>query len=479
MQHQHTTPPVSPRAILLIACCLALAGGAQVSAQAPRHTAQFLGPAQIVNDMNAAGDVVGWVLAPGVQAYVAGPSTPHTILPLPPGYQSAWAQGINDVGVIVGSAATGGFPEFGQAVSWTPDGSGGYQVQLLGQLPGHTQSVAYDVNNRGDIVGSSLTPGFQGGPSVWFNAPGGLLNISLLGAPSSPKEVNDEGVVVGISGGLFDLDTLSATPLPPFTGSLSSFQGWAINAAGELAGTGFHGSQRGAERWSIASGWTTVGLLFGQSAQVQAFDINADGVTVCELPTPSAHYPGIGTFSLASLLVPAQQGGWSFFLSLGEAINDRGQIAAIGTEAATGSTGLVLLTPVGCEATPTVSLRNAGSNPTSYAAGPALLGQTWTATVDLAGTTGHDQAWLFAFDSPVTIALSGGQTLLCADLGGQGELLTGSGLGPASGPIASFGLSIPADDALCGLSLSTQALHAFGAAPFALSNAQDLLLGAP
>jgi uncharacterized membrane protein len=112
-------------------------------------------------------------------------------LPLPPGYMSGSASDINDDGVIVGSVATGGFPEFGEAARWTPNGSGGYTVDLLGALPGHTQSIATALNNPGDIVGFSITPGFSAGPSVLFNSPGGIQNLTALGLSGLPADIND------------------------------------------------------------------------------------------------------------------------------------------------------------------------------------------------------------------------------------------------------------------------------------------------
>lgn len=316
-------------------------------AQTGEFTARLLGAGTVVNDMNESGAVVGWTVAGGlVQAYVASPSG-YGLLPPPDGYASAWAQGINDAGVVVGSAAILGFPEFGQAVAWVPDGQGGYTTQFLGQLPGHTQSVAYDVNNRGDIVGWSITPGFQGGPTVWFNSPSGVLDVSALGAPSSPKQVNDQGVIVGISGGLFDLDTLQASPLPPLPASWTIFQGWAINDLGELAGTAFHGGvARSAAIWTQAGGWQSISPQFSLSAPVQAFDINDSRDCYAEVPAAAARFEGLGTTTLASLLVPAQQGGWVFFNNQGGAVNDAGQIAAIGTEVASGQSGVVLLTPL-------------------------------------------------------------------------------------------------------------------------------------
>jgi hypothetical protein len=340
------------RALALSAACASV-GAAQV----PQYSAEVTGPATLVNDINEHGEVVGWALAGGtVRAYLARPGgQPYELLPLPPGHASSWAQGVNDAGVVVGSSSKGSLPEFGQAVAWFPDGAGGYTTQFLGQLPGHTQSVAYDVNNVGQIVGTSILPGMQGGPTVWFNAPGGLLDISALGAPGSPKQVNDAGIVVGISGGLFDLGALQALPLPALPGNWSGFQGWAISDVGGLAGTAFLGGvARAPAIWTSGGGWQTIGPAFSLSSNVQAFDLNDDGVAVAEIPQPAAYFPQVGTVGLASLLIPSQQGQWSFSMNFGNAINDQGQIAAIGMHLQSGASGVVLLTPVaGCEA-PTV-----------------------------------------------------------------------------------------------------------------------------
>ena len=103
-------------------------GALGLSAQTPQYDIELLGPGHLINDMNEAGEVVGWTIVGGVQAFLVGPNHPYEVLPLPAGYSSAWAQGINDHGVVVGSAAVGGFPEFGQAVAWRPDGVGGYTI---------------------------------------------------------------------------------------------------------------------------------------------------------------------------------------------------------------------------------------------------------------------------------------------------------------------------------------------------------------
>lgn len=331
--------------LVLRSFLLALAAS-PLLAQAGSYHAELLGPGVVVNDMNLHGQAVGWTTSVGVvQALLVQPGQAPRLLTPPAGHASAWAQGINDSGVVVGSSTASGFPEFGQPAVWTPDGQGGYVAALLPLPAGFTQGVAYDVNNRGDIVGNVLFPGFQGGPTTWFNAPGGPLEIASLGAPGSPKEVNDEGVVVGINGGLFDLDTLTATPLPSFDAGMTGFQGWGLNDAGELAGTVFHGGvSRTASTWTAAAGWSHLTPAFSLSANVTAFDINNAGVTMFEGPAPQAWFPGRGVFGLASLLEPAQTGQWSFFLSFGGAVNDAGQLATTGT--GPGGTGVVLLSPV-------------------------------------------------------------------------------------------------------------------------------------
>ncbi len=118
------------------------------------------------------------------------------------------------------------------------------------------------------------------------------------------------------------------------------------------------------------------------------------------------------------------------------------------------------------------TLRNAGSNPLSLQAGVPRLGSTFVATVDLT-TTGHGLAMLRAFDGAVDLPWPGGQHILSADLYGHGMLYRSLRFGP----LATFSIAIPSDAVLCGFPLSLQAIHLGGVVPFALSNAQDLILG--
>lgn len=123
----------------------------------------------------------------------------------------------------------------------------------------------------------------------------------------------------------------------------------------------------------------------------------------------------------------------------------------------------------------TVATRPGGANPSSYVATPGVFGGVLSGACDLS-TTGHSMASFFAFESATQVTLGGGQTLLCQDLG-SGEMLTGVGLGPLAGPMATFNVPVPLDTSLCGTTLYSQAVHIGGVVPFALSNAQDIQLG--
>ncbi len=108
-----------------------------------------------------------------------------------------------------------------------------------------------------------------------------------------------------------------------------------------------------------------------------------------------------------------------------------------------------------------------GVNVDSYRAGPAVLGEVFTGTVNLA-TTGHPMAVLSCFESAAEIVLPGGQVLLGQD---RCQRMT------SSGPLATFQFAIPNIPSLCGRVFVTQAAHVGGSLPVVLSNAQDVVLG--
>lgn len=116
-----------------------------------------------------------------------------------------------------------------------------------------------------------------------------------------------------------------------------------------------------------------------------------------------------------------------------------------------------------------VTLRNAGSNPASYTCTPTVIGSPWQASVDLS-TTGHSHAQVLGSTTPTTSTLPAGQVLLITDA-------SVFELPLRPGPTASWTVPVPSGCALAGLEVSTQAAHLFGLAPYALSNARDLVVG--
>jgi probable HAF family extracellular repeat protein len=123
----------------------------------------------------------GWVWQDGV----------FTMLPLPDGATDSFAWDINDRGDIVGVAVG----ESTHAVLW-PAGGG---VIDLGALPGHSGSWAQGIDNRGQVVGWSAGPDGFYRPFLW--RAGTMIDLDILpghtqGAASA---ISDAGVVVGES----------------------------------------------------------------------------------------------------------------------------------------------------------------------------------------------------------------------------------------------------------------------------------------
>ncbi len=121
----------------------------------------------------------------------------------------------------------------------------------------------------------------------------------------------------------------------------------------------------------------------------------------------------------------------------------------------------------------TVTNRNSGINPQSYAATPMVIGENFTATINTA-TTGHNTASLFGTIGSTQVTIFNGYDLLADLLTAPGNLLP---LPSAAGPIAQISFTVPLDFALCGATLYTQAAHLGGAPGFALTNAQDCVVG--
>ncbi len=93
---------------------------------------------------------------------------------------------INNEGVVVGTSAPPG-NTVNQPFLWTKKRG----ILHLALLPGDVVGAGLDINNRGEVVGASITPGglASGTPSavVWQRgADGGVTDLNLFLSPSSP-----------------------------------------------------------------------------------------------------------------------------------------------------------------------------------------------------------------------------------------------------------------------------------------------------
>jgi probable HAF family extracellular repeat protein len=107
---------------------------------------------------------------------------------------------ISDRGFVAGSGnvrVAGGGCET-RAVRWAPGAS---RPRDLGTLGG-SYSVAYDVNDSGVVVGVSATASGDTHAFRWDPRTGRMRDLGTLGGPSSTaRAINDAGTIVGAAGG--------------------------------------------------------------------------------------------------------------------------------------------------------------------------------------------------------------------------------------------------------------------------------------
>jgi len=337
-----------------IVVAVALSLGANLAAQSPpQYSVTFLGPADSVGALSETGIVVGQTyVGNATRGWVASVGAPLALLPLPPGDQSSWALDVNEHGVVVGAVSVQISPEFqGRAVSWLPDGKGGYSVHELGKLPGHIGSVATALNDLGDIVGYSKTGMFR--YAVLFSAPGGVLDLNPLGV-FDPQAINEQRQMLDKQFKRLDLDTMQVEtfPLPPGPPSYQAATGYAINDLGQMAGTAVLATSTNcvyqAARYMDGFGWE---LLSPCSGIANAHDLNDLGDVLFKwaLIDNIVHLEGLGNFAPQQLVSP-EDGSWSVVASFNMDINDARQLAVMVTDASKGLTGAALLMPIGSQA---------------------------------------------------------------------------------------------------------------------------------
>lgn len=204
--------------------------------------------------INRFGQVAGWTTtAAGVRAFLwNGMAGMQNLGDLPTGNGRSVAYGINDDGVVVGSSDVQSARRMtDHAFLW----SAATGMRDLGTLRGSSAdwfSEARDINNRGEVVGSSDAPSGGRRAFLWTES-GGMVELGELaggGGYSTAHAINDKGHVVGESDsatglaaflwtpqrGMMNLNDL-IDPDDPKKPATSLSTAYGINTQGQIVGS--------------------------------------------------------------------------------------------------------------------------------------------------------------------------------------------------------------------------------------------------
>jgi probable HAF family extracellular repeat protein len=216
-----------------------LAGGTTASAEAVNNAGQVVGWSTSTSGSRA----FSWTEAGGMQD-------------IGPGY----GQALNEQGQVVAQSAAR--DDVGAAYLWTSTGG----PKSLGTLGGDN-SIPYDINENGQVVGESWTvPGVHS-PSITtlhafsWTAGGGMIDIgSLGGGYAIANAVNDSGQIVGYS------TTATSSTLHAFSWTqaggmrdLGPGIAWDVNNAGQVVGYTSSGASIHAFSWTAGGGLVDLG----------------------------------------------------------------------------------------------------------------------------------------------------------------------------------------------------------------------------
>ncbi len=235
------------------------------------------------------------------------------------------AYDINDLGEVVGRGnAYAGDIYFYQAFIWK-DGV----MTNLGSLGGNTPSRAYAINNRGDIVGVSVTSlGFDN-ITVWMNdtTPRRMIDLGIPGRTvneAKEYDINDNDQVVGsipISNcgtnycGTMGFYWTESEGLSFMPDEYHYTDVAGINNRGQMVGRTTHGSHINATMWTIAGDDTTPPTITINAPngnyilnQIVAADYSCEdpsGVTVCSGTFPNGSNIDTSTVGMKTFSVLA------------------------------------------------------------------------------------------------------------------------------------------------------------------------------
>lgn len=202
-------------------------------------------------DLNSGRRVVGESQSGGVTKAVTwlvtiagGTVTPGAPIMLgePTGGTASSAYFIGESNSVVGEYTTSGGAVHG--ILWTLDALGAVTSRVdLPPLVGDTESVAYGINDAGQIVGESSSATSSKG--VLWTVAGGTATATLLGTPAGGEGnafgVNDSGRLAGFTaptaGGAATMAVWDLRNPSLFNNVVTSFsQGYGINNGGNIVG---------------------------------------------------------------------------------------------------------------------------------------------------------------------------------------------------------------------------------------------------
>lgn len=151
---------------------------------------------------------------------------------------------LNNHGQVVGFCSNGAVSDFyAESVPFLWSEQDG--IQSLPGLPGAPNTIAWAINDRGQIIGEAGSNFFDTRAVLWDN--GVLYDLGVFPGDtlSEPRDINNRGQVVGYS--LDFGDSPHAHPVLWENGQISLLPGWesggvagAINEKGEIAGALFY-----------------------------------------------------------------------------------------------------------------------------------------------------------------------------------------------------------------------------------------------
>lgn len=268
-----------------------------------------------------------------------------TVLPGLPGAVDTIPYSLNDRGQVVGFSQPAG--DFGHAVLWD-----GAVIEALGELPGDSAGFALGINNQGQAVGAS----YNVTSSVFHATLWHKNQIFLLpplpggGMADVAWDINDRGQIVGNSGPAFGeehptlWDKGAVTDLGLLGGD------WAdavvINNKGQVVGYAQIASGDIHAFFWESGAMSDLGVL-GNDVFSVALDINNrgqivgfSGASIIDITTSHALLWANGVMIELQAQIPGDS-GWTLLAAAG--INERGQIAGYGIH--DGQYRAFLLTP--------------------------------------------------------------------------------------------------------------------------------------